>query len=368
MFNSLNSDGLPLNDSDIISAKLYASAEKLGKSAEFKARWEELLNEIGSSDIVSIDSVLMQQMYYHRAVRRDILTESGSVNVTTPGLRRYYIEDNKELISERPIRLCDDMINLTKIWRKVSCYPIIQVLLKFNENSKLFLASYFSRFREDEISEDRIRTISECLLRLFTVMELVDAGYSSANFKTFLFGEEVKLVDADFSEDEIKADFDAHISEKWDRDAIKEYAAEYEKNSLVYLNEFLLAGEKDLPFSLGAKYDVEHIMPQSGRNHREISSDAGIDSEAEFRETVNKLGNKILLEEKINRSLGNHWFRTKVSTSIREKTGYRDSTFPMARELVLKYRHEPMPMWRKGDIVEATEAAAERIVKFIFGE
>ena len=31
MFNSLNSDGLPLYDSDIISAKLYAEAEKIGK-------------------------------------------------------------------------------------------------------------------------------------------------------------------------------------------------------------------------------------------------------------------------------------------------------------------------------------------------
>ena len=30
MFNSLNSDGLPLYDADIISAQLYAEAEKQG--------------------------------------------------------------------------------------------------------------------------------------------------------------------------------------------------------------------------------------------------------------------------------------------------------------------------------------------------
>lgn len=35
MFNSLNSDGLPLYDSDIISAQLYAEAEKTGRRKHF---------------------------------------------------------------------------------------------------------------------------------------------------------------------------------------------------------------------------------------------------------------------------------------------------------------------------------------------
>lgn len=44
MFNSLNSDGLPLYDSDIISAKLYAEAEKRGKEKEFADLWKQLNN------------------------------------------------------------------------------------------------------------------------------------------------------------------------------------------------------------------------------------------------------------------------------------------------------------------------------------
>lgn len=367
----LNSDGLPLDDSDIISAKLFAVAEKNNASMSFAKLWKELLEKIDDlkqSDIVkSIDAILMQQMYFERAKNKnnEIVTATGSINVTTPGLRRYFTEDNKELLND-PIGLCNQMINIAKIWKKVSDYPIIQVLLKFNDNAKLFLASYFHRFDADIISEEDVNEIAICLLRLFTVLELVDIGYSSSTFKTFLFGEIVKMADSSVSVQDIKADFDKHISEKWQADEIKKYVSEYDRNMLVYLNEYLFAQEKGLSFVLGSKYDIEHIMPQSGANLDAIRKDAQIDSKEEFDDAVNKLGNKILLEEKINRSIGNEWFRTKVSTKLSDKTGYIDSEYPVATALVKKYENDTKPYWCKQDIENATDVASNRIVKFIF--
>ena len=258
------------------------------------------------------------------------------------------------------------MINLAKIWKKVLTYPVIQVLLKFNDNAKLFLASYFHRFKADDISEESIIEITECLLRLFTVLELVDIGYSSSTFKTFLFGEIVKMADSAITMQEIKADFDKHISDKWSADELKKYVSEYEKNMLVYLNEYLVAQEIGVSFVLGTKFDIEHIMPQSGANLDVIRKDAQIDSKEEFSNIVNKLGNKILLEEKINRSIGNEWFRTKVSTKLIDKTGYIDSSYPVAISLVQKYRNNAKPYWCKQDIESATDEASNRIVKFIF--
>lgn len=78
-------------------------------------------------------------MYYERAKNRnnEIVTVTGSINVTTPGLRRYFTEENKDLL-KNPIGLCDQLINIAKIWKKVSAYPVIQVLLKFNDNAKFF--------------------------------------------------------------------------------------------------------------------------------------------------------------------------------------------------------------------------------------
>lgn len=371
MFNSLNSDGLPLYDADIISAKLYAFAEKNRVGEKFTKLWKEmieLINELKQKGTANIDAIFMQQMYYERAKNKkhEIVSETGTVNVTTPGLRRYFTEINADLL-KNPIGLCSQMINLAKIWEKVSDYPIMQVLLKFNDNAKLFLASYFHRFKADEISEETIEDIAICLLRLFTVLELVDIGYSSNAFKTFLFGEIVKLADSNISVQMVKADFDMHISKKWNKEELKKYVIEYDKNMIVYLNEYLVAKENGLDFMLGAKYDIEHIMPVSGANLDEIRKDAQIDSKEEFENTVNKLGNKILLEEKINRAIGNEWFRTKVSTKLSAKTGYIDSCYPLARTLVRKYANDNKPYWCKKDIEKATDVASDRIVNFIFG-
>ena len=370
MFNSLNSDGLPLYDSDIISAKLYAEAEKRGKEKEFADLWKKLnncINELESTRIADINSILMQYMYYIRTVNKETISETGAINVTTPGLRRYFTEVNKMPITD-PIGMCSDMVKLAKVWKKVSEYPQMKVLLKFNENTKLFLASYFFRFDEDNITEEFVEPILECLLRLFSLLELVDVGYSSKYFKTFLFGTEVKLVSKSTTVDAITQDFNEHIRSNWDKETIWAALHDYDGNVLVYLNEFLFAKEKGLSFTLGTKYDIEHIMPYSGNNLQEIRKDAEIDSEEEFYGVVNKLGNKILLEEKINRAIGNEWFRTKVSTKLENKTGYIDSKYPIARALVSKYQSANKPYWKKDDIMSTTDKASDRIVRFIFGE
>ena len=264
--------------------------------------------------------------------------------------------------------MCNDMIKLAKIWKKVSAYSQMKLLLKFNENTKLFLASYFYRFNEEDITEDVVTPILDCFLRLFALLELVDVGYSSKYFKTFLFGEEVKFIDKTVSIDDIVEDFNTHIASNWSKDNIEAALLDYDGHTLVYLNEFLFAKGKGLQFEFGAKYDIEHIMPYSGSNLQEIRKDAEIGSEEEFNGIVNKLGNKIVLEEKINRSIGNEWFRTKVSTTLENKTGYIDSKYPVACALVAQYRNTNKPYWKKDDITTATEKASNRIVEFIFGK
>lgn len=264
--------------------------------------------------------------------------------------------------------MCKDMIKLAKIWQKVSGYCQLKLLLKFNENTKFFLASYFYRYEEDEITEDTVKQVIDCFLRLFTLLELDGFGYSSRYFKTFLFGEETRLVNSAVSVEDIVNDFNTHIRANWDKSVIKSLLNDYDGNVLVYLNEYLFSQEKGKCFVLGEKYDIEHIMPYSGGNLQEIRRDAEIDSEEEFYAVVNKLGNKIILEEKINRSIGNEWFRTKISTKLENKTGYIDSKYSVAQTLVEKYSVEDKPYWKKKDILTATEKASDRIVKFIFGD
>lgn len=359
MFNSLNSTGLPLADADIISAQLYYKATNKN---EFNEQWQlinKLVDELNILKIIDIDSVLQQFMYINRAINKEYV----KADVTTPGLRRYYIDIKKELLNT-PLVLCTNFDKITKTWDKIKDYPVVKLLLKCNENVKLYLSSYLYRYETTDITEAKVMDICESLLRLFTVLELVDAGYSSAKFKTFLFSENIKLVDKNISVETIKNDFNEHINRNWNEKDISEVINAYEKNLLVYINEYLYVKSNSIGFDFANNTNIEHIMPGSGRNLTTIRQDAGIIDENEFNTLVNKLGNKILLEENINKSISNEWFKTKKQTSIHSKTGYKNSKYAIAIALT-KY---PKDVWTKEDIDKATKKAIDRIVKFIFNK
>ena len=370
MFNSLNSTGLPLSDADIISAQLYSNASNDSNVLnKFTETWKIISSKASRLEvkrIANIDSLLQQNMYIQRAEQKVYVREGNQPDVTTPGLRRYYTYDCKDILSQ-PMVLCERLEKLAKIWETVQDYPVVKLLLKFNENAKLYLISFLNRFKPNELTQEKILQITECLIRLFTVMELEDIGYSSSKFKTFLFGENVKLVDNSVSIDVIRHDFNEHISRCWGEkeEDLKVAIGDYEKNILVFLNEYLFAKQCNPPlsFDFSDSVNVEHIMPGSGRQIETIMSDAGIETKEEFDSFVNKLGNKILLEEDINKSISNDWFRTKKQKTVEEKKGYKNSKFGIAKKLV----EYPSDTWKKEDIAVATEKVANRIIRFIFG-
>ena len=135
-------------------------------------------------------------------------------------------------------------------------------------------------------------------------------------------------------------------------------------HAVFYLNEYLFAKEKGLEIDFDVdNIEIEHIMPSSGKNIEGVRTEADM-SKDEFDEYVNKLGNKILLEKKINGRISDKWFSLKKQNSINNKRdcGYVDSKFPIAFSLT----EYPKEQWTKDDIDLATEKAAERIVTYIF--
>jgi hypothetical protein len=357
MFNSLNSKGMPLSDADIISAQMYSKlSSNENKRNKFNELWEQIKNkaeELKTKKITDISGVLQQFMYINRAIHKEYLKEN-SVDVTTPGLRRYYTEIRKELLNE-PLDLCEKLKKITDIWLKIKDYPIVKLLLKFNANLKLFLMSYLYRYSPEEIDEKVIESICECLLRLFTLLELDQTNYSNNKYKTFLFDINLKFVDKNHSIEDIKRAFYEHIQENWKQEDVKESLIDYEKNILIFLNEYLFSKEKGLSFDFTENTNVEHIMPMSGINIDVIRKDAKINDKEEFCSLVNKLGNKILLEGDTNKAIGSSWFKTK-------KSKYEKSGFTLA-QAIAKYHKDK---WEKEDIEAVTEKAVQRIVNFIF--
>ena len=368
MFNSLNADGQPLEDSDIISAQLYAAAKGKGEAQEYSDAWQELkklLEDLESEGIADVNAILMQQMYYQRAKDGAVVNEKGEANVTTPGLRKYFTVERRNLL-QNPLEFCNELKNTAKLWNAVSDFPSVQVLLKLNENAKLFFASFLHRF-SDTVTEPDIKPVVDCLTKLFTVLELVDVGYSSKKFKMFLFKESVRLIDPTIPAETILRDIENHIATSWQKDELETKLSAYEDSRLVYLNEYCFAIEHGLKFEIKDRCDIEHIMPQSGTNITAIRKAAGFENDKEgFESIINKLGNKILLEAKINRTIHDKWFSGKISTSIEEKTGYRNSEYPIAQKLVETYQGTDAPTWGVEEIDTATEKATKRIANFIF--
>ncbi len=364
MFNSLNSTGLPLADSDIISAQLYSNAGE--NKEDFNAQWErlnELATSLNTQGISDLTAILTQFMYINRARTKEyVLSSTGNFDVTVPGLRRYFVDHSKELLKD-PVLLSAEFIRIAETWGFIKEFPEVKLLLKFNENAKLYLSAYLSKYNPDEITTEITKEISLQLIRLFAILELVDAGYSSAAFKTFLFGQAIKFTDVNVTIDEICTDFDAHIRKNWQEDDIIASLTDYGKNILAYLNEYLYTLENDGIFNFNENTNVEHIMPASGMNIGHIRTDAGIETVDEFVVIANQLGNKILLEEDINKSIGNEWFKTKKNSNIQDKSGYNNSRFTLALALT-RY---PKDTWDKEDIKLATKKAAKRITNFIFG-
>ena len=132
MFNSLNSDGMPLLDADIISAKLYSNAGE--QREEFNGKWEELKKTVIALEqekIVDLDGVLMQFMYIQRARDKSYISEKGSISVTTPGLRRYYTEKEKSLL-EDPLALNENLLFIAQTWSKIKDYNMMVCQIKCN--------------------------------------------------------------------------------------------------------------------------------------------------------------------------------------------------------------------------------------------
>ena len=58
--------------------------------------------------------------------------------------------------------------------------------------------AYLYRFDVNDLCPEDVQPIAECLLRLFAIIEVGDVGFSSSNFKTFLFNENFRLVDGNY--------------------------------------------------------------------------------------------------------------------------------------------------------------------------
>ncbi|MCG4822863.1 DUF262 domain-containing protein [Streptococcus gordonii] len=343
IFNSLNGTGVPLNPIEVIVSKTTANASD---RKNFEKRWQEIVQRTDSSRL-DLNSLITHYIFMK-------LSEQNGADRRNPGIRAFFSK-NKYLLND-DILFTAELDRLIINFERVSDTINGQLINQLNGNLRPFVSSYLF-FREDS-------TYLDYILRLGILIELSELSYSHKIFKGFL--EEINLmysqVDSVSTEDLISK-IRNHIHTNFLYDDVKQILTESGiSNSLLYVNEYLFALEQGVRLNLEGNIDIEHIMPQSGLNRENIMLDAGFETQEEFREYAEKIGNKILLEADINRGIGDAWFRTKRKNTITSGHGYIGSKFPIAKFLA-NYQSDT---WTREDIDKVTEKAAKRIADFVF--
>ena len=341
IFSTLNDRGLPLSDSDIFKAKIYkATSEE--KRKEFVEKWKEL-SEICLESGFEIDDMFR---YYSHIIRGKNSDTSKEIALRKFYLNNDYIKTEKNLINE--------LIQLAKFWACVE-YPkfsesyglelglenrkLIQCLWSYpNEYWRYVLSVFYFNNKDSSCFNDDLNKLLKKLVS-YLFVKFIDNPTVNA-IKTDVFKCCVYL--SGKSEDNLFIK---------DVDSVKDKISTFGKSklsrSLILLHSYLYAdGEQKELFD--NDIEIEHIFP---KKWQDTNYNGWLYAEAESY--LERLGNKIPFEKKLNIQAGNGYFGAK-------KVKYSDSSVYEVQRLGKYHKND----WIKDDIEEREKSMIDRLITF----
>ncbi|MDY0193380.1 MAG: DUF262 domain-containing HNH endonuclease family protein [Aliarcobacter butzleri] len=335
IFETINNRGMALSDSDIFKAKLHSFSMKDNKKDEFTKRWNSLKEH---------EWLFRIHMHILRAEKKDIGREIG--------LRNYF--DDKQILSNWKKVLysleiyhaidntweCSDEISIW--WLILDTYPNIY----WTYPLYVFLHKY-GKFENEEFTlEKEIESEFINLLRNLTKYLFIKGLlHNSVNsIKDTIF----KICKAIDSEE----DYSIHISQNLSEEELHEFTKKIEKNhgrylrGLVLLSAYLNENQNKSDFFnvISNNYHVEHILPKSWNHYDSWTEET-------YEENINKLGNLVPLEWKINIKAQNEFFS-------RKQIKYQDSKIQDVQELL------PLKSWYFEDFLNRNTEIINRLRNF----
>lgn len=325
IFNTLNNRGLPLSDADIFKSYIYKKLDDIGKKA-FINKWKKLETDAEKVN-ESIQSLFYYNMFYMRAREKDDKS-------TTPGVRKFYLDKNKNRLTPEVI---DDLAVNLRLWKVINgreavdgevwsqnmdIRKILDCLSSYtNEFWKYPVSIFFMEHKDkanfEEIFLKFLRKLYVMLLTRYLEVPTINA------VKVDILKLNVQIINNSHPE------FYAGFEEKKLED---EYAVNAEKartdkliiaphKNMVRMLLKVLAYQGDTQTDLLPGYwEIEHIFPQTWDSKYYTLN------EEEANEKLEHLGNKLPLEKKLNISASNNYFAKK-------KDRYKDSKIAIIKKL-----------------------------------
>jgi uncharacterized protein with ParB-like and HNH nuclease domain len=305
IFSTLNDRGLPLSDADIFKAQFYKHYGAKNQKDIFIEKWKEL-EEISSRIFKPIngtpmDELFTRYMYYVRA-------KQGIKSSTTEALRKFY-EKGKYSILKQDETL-PNLKTLVDFWNDVYSQnserfspKVLRKLfiLNYAPNGMwtYFLSVYFlhNRNEKDLLDETNLIKFLDKIIGFVWGFSFTNPGVNA--LRTPVYAEMIHVVS------DKSVNFEDH---KFDENTFKTAINNFEfKNGRPITRSMLTwwafnSELQSLP-NLNTAFDIEHIFARKRQeNDKSLSNSKNLEA----------LGNKVLLEDKINIRASDYRFSDKI--------------------------------------------------------
>ena len=357
IFSTLNDRGMPLSDSDIFKAQFYKYYSDIGKKDLFIKQWKDL-EELTESIFhplngTPMDELFTRYMYYIRA-------KQGIKSSTTEALRKFYEKDNYTLLKREDT--FNDLITLAHFWEDV----INQDKDRFSQRilHRLFVLNYapngmwtyvvsvfFMQNRDSEglLDEDQFYRFLSKITGFIWTYAVTNPGVNA--LRTPVYAEMVSIVN---SQPVTFVDF------KFEADKVQSMFANFTFNNSRPITKSMLAwwafqdDDQEL-VPLETVLEIEHIYARNRYDKDKSLTDV---------KNLEALGNKALLEKRINIRAADYRFEDKVkyyqgfiNSRNQKKEGTRNHELCRLVETLTDFTEK--------DILERTEKIMAKFLDYL---
>lgn len=357
IFSTLNDRGMPLSDSDIFKAQFYKYYSDIGKKDLFIKQWKDL-EELTESIFhplngTPMDELFTRYMYYIRA-------KQGIKSSTTEALRKFYEKDNYTLLKREDT--FNDLITLAHFWEDV----INQDKDRFSQRilRRLFVLNYapngmwtyvvsvfFMQNRDSEglLDEDQFYRFLSKITGFIWTYAVTNPGANA--LRTPIYAEMVSIVN---SQPVTFVDF------KFEADKVQSMFANFTFNNSRPITKSMLAwwafqdDDQEL-FPLETVLEIEHIYARNRHDKDKSLTDV---------KNLEALGNKALLEKRINIRAADYRFEDKIKYYqgfVNSRNQKKEGT----RNHELHHLSETLTDFTEKDILDRTEEIMAKFLDYL---
>ena len=295
IFSTLNDRGMPLDDSDIFKAQLYKYYNDKNQKKEFINRWKKL-----ESDGWEINELFTRYMYYLRALQ-------GNKNTTTEALRKFY-EKDKYAILKRDETM-NDIESLADFWNSV--YEQDETVFNEKVQKQLYILSespntmwvyfvsvYFLKNRNsnNKLDNEKLYCFLKKTIGFILAYSLIHPGVNA--LRTPIYPEMINIVkgkEVTFSDNK----FDADLL----RTIISTYSFVNQRPiTKSFLTWWAFTNQNQEIIDYDENMEIEHIYSRKRNDNESALND---------KNNLESLGNKAMLEKRINIRASDYRFEDK---------------------------------------------------------